>query len=151
MKLRTMRPEDLDQVSQLYQAANQFATVTNIHKWTLEGLEQFPQLNFVIEEQENILGAISAVLKNKGCAEINDIAVRKDFQNKQLGSRLMKRIFQGFNEYKIEKVSLWVHWTNSRAIPFYYRWGFKIKDVSQTQNILGVPDGEDIIHLEKEL
>ncbi len=146
-----MKLKDIDPALQLYQVANPFSTKKNIRKWTLEGLEQFPQLNFVIEEQEKIVGAISTVLKNKKCAEINDIAVQREYQNKRLGSRLMKRIFQEFKKQRIEKVSLWVHWTNLRAVPFYYRWGFKIKDVSQTQNIPGVPDGEDIIHLEREL
>ncbi len=151
MKLRRMKLEDLNQVSQLYQEANQFAALRSIRKWTSEGLKQFPKLNFVIEEDLKILGAISAVLKNKKWAEINDIAVQKEYQSKQLGSRLMKRMFQEFKKQRIERVILWVHWKNSRAIPFYYRWGFKIKRASQTHNIPSVPDGEEIIHLERKL
>ncbi len=194
MKLQKMRLEDINQVSKLYQEANQFTTVKNIHNWTIEGLNKFPQLNFVIEDGQKIIGAISAILKNKKGAVINDIAVLREYQSKHVGSRLMERLLKELKrqevknpnhsravrhslrtaigdfysqkwdiklrsraaEYKthfsgIEKITLWVHWKNSRAIPFYYRSGFKMKRVSQTQNIPGVPDGEDIIHLEREL
>ncbi len=151
MKLRRMKREDVDQVSRLYQDANQFTTLKNIHRWTLEGLHKFPQLNFVIEKEQEIIGAISAVLKNKKCAEINDIAVEREYQSQQLGQKLMERLLQELKQQEIEKVTLWVHWKNSRAIPFYYRWGFKIKSISRTNNIPDVPDGEDIIHLERKL
>ena len=151
MKLRRMRLEDLNHVSKLYQDANQFTTLKNIHEWTIEGLNKFPQLNFVIEDGQKIIGAISAVLENKKCGAVNDVAVLREYQSKHVGSRLMERLLQELKRQEMEKITLWVHWKNSRAIPFYYRFGFRIKRVSQTQNIPGVPDGEDIIHLERGL
>ena len=144
-----MAAADLIQVINLYKDANQFAKKTDIKKWTTDGLKKYPAYNLVYEENGKILGAISAVQLKKNAIEINDIAVLKLDRNKQIGSKLMHAFFQAIIGIPIKKVSLWVHWKNAAAIPFYYKFGFKIHKYIQTKNISGVPNGEDVICLEK--
>lgn len=151
MKIRQMQKSDLSNVVNLYVDANLFAKKSDILTWTKEGLKNFPQLNLVYEDKGRIEGAVSAVLLNKRTAEINDIVVTERYRHKHIGTRLMENILQALQEYEVKKVTLWVHWQNTGAIPFYYGIGFRIKKVSCTYNIFGVPNGQDIVHLEKKL
>lgn len=149
MTIRKMNLSDLYQVTQLYRDSNSFAKKKDIYNWTKRGLEKYPNLNYVYEKNNKILGAISSILKKGKKAIINDIVVKEEYRGKTIGSKLMNKIIRTVREGKIKKISLWVHWSNSAAIPFYYRFGFRIKNCIKTRNIKDVPDGEDVTCLEK--
>lgn len=140
---------DLTLVVSLYQHANLFAKKSDIFSWTKKGAEKEPDLNLVYEKKGDILGAISAERLNNRTARINDIAVKNDHRGKGIGKMLLWKIIKILQKKHISKIVLWVHWTNARAIPFYYRFGFEIKKVEKTHKVSYVPDGEDIIHLER--
>ncbi|HEY4490005.1 MAG TPA: GNAT family N-acetyltransferase [Candidatus Paceibacterota bacterium] len=145
-----MEKTDIRRVVSLYLDANTFATKENISKWTLEGLLKYPLLNLVAEKNSNIVGAVSGILR-KNIGVINDIAVKNNYRNQKIGNLLFQKILNKFKKLKVQKITLWVHFSNIRAIPFYYRFGFKIKRISTTKNIKFVPNGEQIFHLEKRL
>jgi len=151
MKIEKMNIADLSQVETLYQAANLFAKKNYILNWTKDGLKKFPNLNLVYKKNKKIIGAISTILKTKNHAEINDIAVDKNNRGQGIGQKLIKKIIDDLKQIGVKKITLWVHWSNAQAIPFYYRLGFRITRFSRTKNIKGVPNGEDIIHLENNL
>jgi len=148
MAIRKMTFSDLDSAVGLYQYSNLFAKKKDIREWTVRGLRKSPDLNLVYEDDGVIIGAISAILKGKRI-EINDIAVQEKYRDRNIGTKLMRRLMDILSKEKIAEISLWVHWPNAAAIPFYYKFGFRIIKCARTKNIFGVPDGEDIIYLEK--
>jgi len=148
MIIRQTKPGELPIVSALYADANVFAKPSDIKEWTRERLKKFPHLHFVCESRGGkIVGAISAEVLTRKSAIINDIVVLKTHCNRRIGERLMLAVFGARRSAKTEKVEVWVHWTNARAIPFYYRFGFRIKSARVTREIKGIADGEDIIQL----
>lgn len=149
MGIRKTNFSDLSQVVNLYQNANLFAKKKDIRDWTKDGLEKYPSLNFVYERNTKIVGSISAILIKNKSVEINDIVVLKKYRSKKIGTNLMDAILSVLKKENVKRVSLWVHWSNAASIPFYYKFGFQIKKCMKTKNISGVPDGEDIIYLEK--
>lgn len=151
MKIRQMTEADLRQVAKLYEEANQFASHRDILKWTKKGLKEFPRLNYVCDRQGKVICGISAILLSKSVAEINDLTVVKGLRNRHIGSQLIKRMLDCLRELGVKKARLWVHWKNTRAIPFYHRHGFHLLKTGITKGIEGVPDGEDIIYMEKDL
>ncbi|MEX0921095.1 MAG: GNAT family N-acetyltransferase [Candidatus Pacearchaeota archaeon] len=148
MVIIKMNFSDLESVVKLYRDANLFANIEDIRKWTLEGLKKHPDYNLVYKQNGKIIAAISAVMK-KDAIEINDIAVLRSARNKKIGTNLMYYFLKKITKSKVSKIVLWVHWKNTSAIPFYYKFGFQIKKCLKTKGISGVPDGEDIIYLEK--
>ena len=147
-RIRKMERQDLEKVCTIYKDANKFSQKHNIMKWTLESLRDFPEYHIVYEVEGNVLGAVSCTLcRNQ--AMIEDIAVDPNLRCRGIGSRLMRRIIAMLKKKGIRKVSVWTHWASARAIPFYYRHGFKMKRVSRTHKIPHVPDDEDIVFLDR--
>ncbi|MBI2572459.1 GNAT family N-acetyltransferase [Candidatus Woesearchaeota archaeon] len=151
MAIRRMTLSDLDAVVDLYQDANLYATKEEILAWTKKGLLNFAELNLVDQRDERIVGAISVVLKSKSVAEINDIAVLAEYRKQNVGSALFSEMMSIIESMKLRKVVLWVHWSSARAVPFYYKFGFRITKCAKTKGIEGIKDGDDIIHMEKKL
>jgi len=151
MSLRQMRFSDLNEVVCLYQDANLFAKKTEIYTWTEKGLNSYPHLNLVYIQKGQIIGAVSAILQKGKKAFINDIAIAKNYRNKKYGSKLLSKIIEIIKTEKVNSIHLWVYWKNAAVIPFYYKFGFKIKKCINTKNISGVSDGEDFISLELKL
>lgn len=149
--IREMTSEDLDKVASLYRDANQFTCKKAILKWTRAGLQKFPAYHLVYEASSGIEGAISGVLSGKKEATIMDISVSRDCRNRKIGTRLIRELLKRFEKDGIKTARLWVHWTDARAIPFYYKHGFEICGFEKTRNRPDVPDGEDLIHMKKEL
>ncbi len=151
MSIRRMYLSDLRGVVHLYQDANIFTNKKAIDDWTRKGLESYPQLSLIYEQNGEIIGAISAVLGNQRRAIINDISIQRKYRGRGIGRKLMIKIIGAITKENINQITLWVHWSNARAIPFYYSFGFRIKKCTRTYHINGVPNGEDIIYLEKNI
>jgi ribosomal-protein-alanine N-acetyltransferase len=149
--IREMTANDLSKVGDLYKDANLFTNKKNILNWTKRNLLNFSKYHLVFEEKYKIIGAISGIIVKNKVASIEDIAVHKEHRGRKIGSRLIKRIISKFEKDGIKKVKLWVHWTDARAIPFYYSHDFKIKKIGKTKNEGDIPNGEDIIFMEREI
>ena len=143
--------KDLNIVADLYKDANKFTNKKNILNWTKENLENFSRYHLVFEKKNRIAGAISGVVSKNKIAIIEDVAIHKSYRGKKIGSKLIRNLMDKFRKDGIKKVRLWVHWTDAQAIPFYYRHGFRIIRFQKTKNIKYVPNGEDILILEKRL
>lgn len=149
--IREMTKKDLDGVVDLYKDANKFTNKKNILTWTKKDLDNFPKYHLVFEKGHKILGAISGIILRKEVASIEDIAINKIYRRRRIGSELVRNLINRFKKEGVGRVKLWVHWTDAQAIPFYYKHGFKITRFQKTKNIKDVPDGEDILILEKRL
>lgn len=145
MKYRLMQASDIEKVTTLYKDANLFATKKDIKAWTKDWLEKFPDLNYVYEVDEKIIAAVSAVVLEDKSVEFNDLVVEKKFRNRGIGTSITRFFMRYLEEKWYKKVHLWVHRKNGAAIPFHYRFGFKMTKLEKTKNISWVPDGEDII------
>lgn len=147
--IRKMTEADLNSVCYLYEDANKFTNHSTILCWTKANREKFPQQHLVYEVDGQIIGAISGIFLNQEELSIEDIAVNEKCRGQKIGSKLIEEMLKKLSKENIKKVSLWVHWTDARAIPFYYKYGFKICGVERTKGREHVPDGEDIILMEK--
>ncbi|PIN69902.1 hypothetical protein COV93_03635 [Candidatus Woesearchaeota archaeon CG11_big_fil_rev_8_21_14_0_20_43_8] len=148
-KIRQMKDSDLKRVSTLYQDANKFTTRPCIIRWSGDDFRRFPKYHFVFENEGKVIGGISGTLHRRNLGVVEDIAVDRKHRCNGIGDRLMKKLLDRFKENGITKVRLWIHWTDARAIPFYYKHGFKLKMFRHAHQISCVPDGEDILFLER--
>lgn len=57
--------------------------------------------------------------------EILQIVVHPEYQRHQIGSRIMKFLFESCQEKSLKKIYLEVASSNNRAIAFYNKFGFK--------------------------
>ena len=126
IQLKQMTKKHLDDVVNLYIYSNPFTTKKAIRSWTKVGLEKFPDLNYVLLQGDEIVGAVSAIVKGRSII-INDIAIAEKHRNKGYGAKLIRHLLNIINEkYKNKKIKLWIHWENLSAMIFYIRFGFRV-------------------------
>ena len=128
-KIRRMKTEDLETVSQLFELANPFTTAEHIKEWTIKNLETYPELCFVAVKGMKIIGAVSGRVEKEKIGIIEDIAVHPGCWKKGVGSTLLERQIQEFKSMGIEDVIAEVHYKCASALPFYYKHGFRMKKV----------------------
>jgi ribosomal protein S18 acetylase RimI-like enzyme len=80
-------------------------------------------------------------------AVIQDIAVNKEFQRRGVGEKLMEKELQVLKGKNVKLVFAEVHYKCASAIPFYYKFGFRIAGFQQ--DYFGA--GHDAIILKLEL
>ena len=145
-----MQKNDLDQVVELYQEANTFATRESIMDWTRRDLHAFPELHLVYQDGDQIKGAISGVIE-AGIGVIEDLAVDQSYRRRGIGEILLNTVIEKMQGYNLAVVRLVVHQSNERAIPFYERHHFVVKHKRPSQGIRDIPDGEELTTMERKL
>lgn len=145
--IRTMTPNDLEAVAELYQAANTFADRQQILAWTAAGLDACPDLNLVDERDGQVVAAISATFEADETLMIQDIAVLPDVRGQGIGDQLLQSFLQRAKQLSAKKIELWVYWKNARAVPFYYRHGFRLSHIEPAQGVAGLADGDELLYL----
>jgi ribosomal protein S18 acetylase RimI-like enzyme len=89
---------------------------------------------FVAEIQSKVVGFSECyiikssnfpVIKKREWIQLDNIAVRKDYQNYHIGSLLLERVEEWAKFKKINRVELKVYSFNENAIKFYSGKGFK--------------------------
>ncbi len=80
-------------------------------------------------------------------AVIEDIVVDRAYQSKGVGKRLLKRELQILKRKNVKLAFAEVHYKCASAIPFYYKFGFRISGFQQ--DYFGA--GHDAIILKLEL
>jgi ribosomal protein S18 acetylase RimI-like enzyme len=129
-KIRPMKAEDLETVSQLYELANPFTTAEHIRKWTMQNLVSYPQLCFTALEGSEIVGATSGyILENGTTGILDDIAVHPSRWKRGIGSALLKKAIREFKRMGTEEIVAEVHYKCASALPFYYKYGFRMERV----------------------
>ena len=147
VKIRPMRKEDIEAVSELAMLANPFADKETYKKHLLDELELNPELSIVaVNEKDEVIGYAQADVHGK-MAVLEDIAVSRDWQRKGVGRKLLEKEIEMLKEKGVKIVRAEVHYKCAEAIPFYYRFGFRISGFEQ--DYFGI--GQDAIILKLEL
>ena len=81
---------------------------------------------FVIRQNGHALAYISLITRtNSKIARIYSIAVHPEFQNRQLGQKLLDKSTLFAHEKKLEQINLEVKVSNEAAVLFYRKNGFQ--------------------------
>ena len=91
--------------------------------------EDFPKGFWVCELNHKIVGFIVGVKLNNETAKILMLTVSEIYQNRGIGSNLLKVFLNEIILENIKKVDLEVKKTNYKGIKFYKRFGFEIVDI----------------------
>ena len=109
--------------------------------------EVFPDGFIVAVEDRKFIGFAVGTITYEEKGKIILIGVDKDYRNKGIGSKLLKRLLLIFSLKGVNEVELEVRVSNSDAIKFYEKRGFKKKE-----RISGYyEDGEDAYIMVKSL
>jgi ribosomal-protein-alanine N-acetyltransferase len=90
--------------------------------------ETFPEGFIVVEYSQKIIGFIIGVKINNILAKILMISISKNFQRKNIGSELLIYFLNILSKEYIKYVELEVRIDNKKAINFYKKHGFEIKN-----------------------
>jgi len=90
--------------------------------------ETFPKGFIIAEYAHKIIGFIIGVKLNEKLAKILMISVSELHQNKNIGSDLLKQFLKKISDEGVKFVQLEVRVDNKKAIKFYDKHGFKIKN-----------------------
>lgn len=94
---------------------------------------------FIAEENSEIMGLAEClvmrspnfpVIKRREWVQLDSIAVKQDYQHKNIGSSLLKEVIQWAESKNIERIELKVYSFNTNALEFYSRNDFK--DLART-------------------
>lgn len=144
--VRLMIERDLTEVSELVLLANPHAVKEKYKECIASVLKENPDLSFVAVLGGRVIGYVQVQIRGAG-AVIEDIAVKEEFQGKGIGEKLLKKELQALRGKNVRLVFAEVHYKYASAIPFYYRFGFRICGFQQ--DYFGV--GRDAIILRLEL
>ncbi len=120
-----MRRSDLDTVSELAMLANPHTTKERYRKHILGELEENPNLSLVAVENGKVVGYVQAEVRDDH-AVLEDIAVAKEYQRKGMGKRLLDKELGALKQKGAKTVLAEVHYKCASAIPFYYKYNFRI-------------------------
>lgn len=130
MTIRQMVESDLDVVSELAMLANPFAVKEKYRNHLSDELRENPDLSFVATVNGRVVGYVQADVHN-ATSLLEDIAIAKEHQMKGLGRALLEKVLTILRNNKTKIVFAEVHHKCSSAIPFYYRFGFRISGCGQ--------------------
>ena len=129
---------------------NDFYSIKDIFK---SSFDEFWNVNILKEELENPSSKfIVAKYKNEivgfagfkilvDCADIMNIAVKKDFRSKGIGSLLLKSLIDLYSSLNLNSLNLEVNENNIHAINLYKK--FRFKEISVRKNYY--PNSENAI------
>ncbi|RLI22476.1 hypothetical protein DRO54_01060 [Candidatus Bathyarchaeota archaeon] len=147
VKIRPMREEDVEKVAELAILANPFAEKEAYKRHLLDEFRQNPELSIVaVDDKDEVIGYAQADIHGE-IAVLEDIAVAKNWQRKGVGKRLLKKEIEMLRKKGAKIVRAEVHYKCAEAIPFYYKFGFRISGFEQ--DYFGI--GHDAIILKLEL
>ena len=144
--IRKMVECDLAEVSELTLLANPHAVKDEYKRYLEDLLKNQPDLSFVAVVGNRVVGYVQAEVRG-AMAVIQDIAVNKEFQGRGVGEKLMEKELQVLKGKNVKLVFAEVHYKCASAIPFYYKFGFRIAGFQQ--DYFGA--GHDAIILKLEL
>jgi len=142
--IRRMRESDLAIVSELAMLANPHAVKKKYSKHVLNELKENPDLSFVATDNEKVVGYIQADIHDDE-AVLEDIAVAKEHQRKNLGKSLLDKELNVLKRKRVKIVLAEVHYKCASAIPFYYKHNFRITGF--VQDFFGISHDAIILKL----
>jgi len=142
--IRKMHETDLDAVCELAMLANPHAIKGKYSKHILDELRENPDLSFVATDNGKVVGYVQAETHN-GDAVLEDIAVAKKYQGKNVGKRLLEKELTVLKRKGVKIVLAEVHYKCASAIPFYYKHSFRITGF--VQDFFGISHDAIILKL----
>ena len=110
---------------------NDLKRVCEIEKMSFD-LNMFKQLydigaGFLVAEDEGyVVGYVLFWIKYENEGHIISLAVDKDYQRKQAGTKLLLKAINVLSLFKINKILLEVNENNEGAIEFYKKFNFEV-------------------------
>jgi ribosomal-protein-alanine N-acetyltransferase len=107
-------------------------------------------LFYVAKEDEKVIGFTMCWFVMDEC-HIGNLAVHPDYRNKGVGTALLNKILESFEEHETKNVLLEVRTSNENAIKLYKKLGFT--EVCVRPHYYKNPDGtyEDALNMNKEV
>jgi ribosomal protein S18 acetylase RimI-like enzyme len=139
-----MRTTDLHTVCELAMLANPHAVKEKYSKLILDELRKNADLAFVATHNGKVVGYVLADTRN-GEAVLEDIAVAKKCQGKNVGKSLLEKELKVLKRKGIKIVIAEVHYKCASAIPFYYKHNFRITGF--VQDFFGISHDAIILKL----
>jgi len=147
VKIRRMNENDVDFVAQLAILANPYVDASSYRGHIVEELREYPDLSFVAENEEGmILGYVQGEVHGD-IGLLEDLAVSESHQGRGIGTLLLKREIEAMKGKGAKIIRAEVHYKCAGAIPFYYKFGFRI--AGSIQDLFGA--GQDAIILKLEI
>lgn len=137
-----MGEDDLKIVSELAMLANPHAEKKKYREFIIDELRSNPDLSFVAIDGEKVVGYVQGDIRG-ALAALEDLAVAEAYHGKGIGSQLLSVELEALKKRRAKVVISEVHYKNARAIPFYYRHGFRLSGCAQ--DFFGM--GHDVIIL----
>ena len=124
-KIRLFEPKDMFSVIKLASI-----TLTEQYNPSLFNYfyETFPEGFIVAEYGHKIIGFLIGVRINDILSKILMLSISKQYQNKRIGSDLLKYFLKRLYEEGVKFIELEVKIDNEKAINFYKKHGFKIRN-----------------------
>jgi len=142
-----MKRQDIEAVAELAMLANPFAEKEEYKKHLIEELQRNPELSIVaVNDKDEVIGYAQADVHGE-MAVLEDIAVSKKRQGKGVGKMLLEWEIKALKQKGVKIVRAEVHYKCASAIPFYYKFGFRISGFEQ--DYFGI--GHDAIILKLQL
>ena len=96
--------------------------------WTPEILKkelENPNSKYIVAVEDNNIVGFAGITYNFDYVEIMNIVVKKDKRQKEIATKLMKKLILLANEYNVLKIALEVNENNISARNLYSKLGFK--------------------------
>lgn len=120
MIIREMKPEDLEQVCQIEN--NLFSSPWKHHDF-LSSIQDENNVYNIVEDEDEIV-AYSGLWGVAGEGQINNVAVKKEYQGKHIGFLMLNDLISKGRVKNLNAFTLEVRVSNERAIRLYHQIGF---------------------------
>lgn len=125
----TFRDFEEDDLYQVVRLANDALDESYNGGLFLQLADLYPDGFIVAEEDEEIVGFVLGVVERAYEARILVLAVAREHRGRGIGSELVQRFFERYQDRGVEQVNLEVRVSNEGAIRFYEDLGFDRKKV----------------------
>ena len=127
MKIRKMKQSDFKEMYTLWEKIGPAVNLASINREEKEVIAMI-RLNknscFVVVENGKIVGTVFGVFNGRR-AWMYHLAVDSMYQNKGIGSVLVKKAEKALVKAGATKIRLWVAESNTQVIAFYAKQGYK--------------------------
>lgn len=124
MKTKLMTNADFDSMYALWKEAGLNVADYKTEERDFNKMIMFnPMTNFVACNEKKIIGTVFGIFNGRR-AWIYHLAVHPDFQNKGIGSLLLKKTEEALKKIGARRACLWVNKFNLKVLSFYKKYGY---------------------------
>lgn len=126
MKIKTMKLKDFNSMYSLWKKVKGLSVgnLKDEKKEVSQIIKLSPLSNFVVVDSGKIIGTVLAIFNGRR-GWVYHLAVHPDYQNRGLGSLLLRKAEKVLKKAGAKRVLLGVKESNSKALSFYKKYGYK--------------------------